>query len=95
MRARRLDDNHGDIVKALRSVGATVQSLASVGCGCPDILCGINGRNHLLEVKNEDQPPSKQTLTTDELLWHNEWKGKVEIVNSVRQALAAIGAQLQ
>lgn len=93
--AARTDDNQTEIVKALRAVGATVQSIAAVGKGCPDLLIGINGRNFLIEVKNQNQPPSRQALTTDELLWHNEWKGKVEIVNNVKQALAAIGAQLQ
>jgi hypothetical protein len=95
MRARRVDANQTPIVDALRAIGCTVQSLAMVGQGVPDLLVGINGRNFLMEVKNEDQPPSKQSLTTDELLWHNEWKGKVAIVRNVKEALAAIGAQLQ
>lgn len=94
-RAARTDDNQGKIVAALRAVGATVQSLAAVGSGVPDLLVGINGRNHLMEVKDGDKPPSRQSLTTDEMIWHDQWKGKVEIVNSVEQALAAIGAKLQ
>ncbi len=91
----RLDSNHGQIVTALRAVGATVQSLASVGKGCPDILVGINGRNWLMEIKDGDKSPSRQSLTAEEVIWHNEWKGKVSIVTDVKQALAAIGAALQ
>ena len=94
MRAKRIDDNQTEIVTALRGVGATVQSLAGVGCGCPDLLVGINGRNFLMEVKDGSKPPSRQSLTSEELIWHNEWKGAVKIVTNLEQAMAAIGAQL-
>lgn len=93
--ASRTDANQSEIVDALRAIGASVQSLASVGHGVPDLLVGFQHKNFLLEVKNEDQPPSKQALTTDELLWHNAWTGKVAIVTNVREALAAVGAQMQ
>ncbi len=35
---KRVDDNQREIVKALRAVGACVQSLAEIGQGCPDLL---------------------------------------------------------
>lgn len=95
MIAKRIDSNQHEIVEALRSVGCTVQSLAAVGHGVPDLLVAINGKNFLLEVKDGDKPPSRQSLTADELIWHNNWKGKVSIVTNVREALAAIGAQIQ
>ena len=40
----KTDANHADIVDALRRVGASVVSLASVGNGVPDLLVGFNGR---------------------------------------------------
>ena len=43
-RAARTDSNHEEIVKALRAVGATVQSLAGVGHGVPDLLVGYQGK---------------------------------------------------
>lgn len=89
-RAARTDDNQTQIVEALRAVGATVQILSGVGHGCPDLLAGISGRNVLMEVKNPDQPRSGQALTADEAIWHNEWKGKVHIVNSVESAMNAL-----
>ena len=46
----RVDNNHTAIVLALRAIGATVQSLASVSGGCPDLVVGYHGRNVLLEV---------------------------------------------
>lgn len=46
-----MDQNHAEIVHALRDVGCSVLSLASLGRGAPDLLCGYKGRNVLLEVK--------------------------------------------
>ena len=48
----RTDSNQSDIVKALRKAGATVQSLADVGGGCPDLLVGYFGYCILFEVKD-------------------------------------------
>lgn len=67
MRARpRIDANQPDIVKALRKMGAFVQSLAAVGDGCPDLLVGFRGKTYLIEVKDGDKPPSKRALTPAE-----------------------------
>lgn len=93
-RAARTDDNQAEIVAALRAVGASVQSLASVGRGVPDLLVGFQHKNQLMEVKDGNKSPSRQLLTTDELLWHNSWNGKVVIVTNIKEALAAIGAEL-
>lgn len=94
-RAAKVDVNQAEIVAALRDVGATVTSLATVGNGCPDLVVGFRGRNYLLEVK----PPggvrggvSRQTLTEAERDWHRTWRGQRAIVTSVEQALYAIGA---
>jgi hypothetical protein len=91
-RAAKIDANHTAIVQALRAVGATVQSLASVGKGCPDLLCGYRGNNVLLEVKDGDKPPSARRLTPDEQEWHATWAGQVCIVESIDDALRVIGA---
>lgn len=91
-RRAKVDDNHKAISEALRSVGATVQSLAMVGAGCPDLLVGYHGRNFLLEVKNPNQPPNKRQLTPDEYYWHLCWRGQVHEVLTAENAWAAIGA---
>ena len=95
MRAARIDSNQVEIVAALRAIGCTVQSLAGVGFGCPDVLAGRNGRNYLIEVKDGSKPPSARALTGQEAIWINEWKGKVAVVNNVKEALAAVGAAMQ
>ena len=91
--AARTDANQADIVKALLDIGASVQILAAVGQGFPDLLVGLAGRNFLLEVKDGSKPPSKRKLTPAEAEWHAEWRGQVCVVESVEAALEIIGAQ--
>jgi hypothetical protein len=88
--AHKVDDNQSKIVEGLRSIGATVQLLSGVGKGCPDLLVGIFKRNYCFEIKNPDQPKSTQALTSEEAIWHNEWKGQIAIVRTVEEALEAI-----
>jgi Holliday junction resolvase len=86
-RAAKVDANQTEIVKALRQVGASVQSLASTGKGCPDLLVGFRGVNWLLEIKDGRKVRSARKLTEDQVVWHQTWRGKVYIVESVDQAL--------
>lgn len=88
---KRVDSNHDSIVRGLRDIGASVQSIASVGKGCPDLLVGVRGFNFVLEVKDGSQPPSKRRLTPDEKKWHESWRGHVRIVTCLDEALDAIG----
>ena len=82
-RAARIDANQSEIVDALRSAGAQVQSLAAVGRGVPDLLVGFRGRLFLFEVK---QPGA--ALTPDEARWHGQWGDMpLFVVRSVDEAL--------
>lgn len=89
----RVDRNQEEIVKALRKVGATVQSLAAVGRGVPDILVGFRRNTYLLEIKDYQKPPSARELTPDQVDWHMAWiGGPCVVVTTIGEALAAIGA---
>jgi len=91
MRTRpRLDANHNEIVSALRKAGAHVQSLASVGSGCPDVLVSFQEKWYVLEVKDGGKSASRQALTDDEATWHKASHAPVHIVNSVEQALKVL-----
>lgn len=93
-RAAKIDRNQPEIVKALRQVGATVQSLAAAGDGVPDLLVGFQRNTVLLEVKDGSKPPSARELTPDQVQWHLNWRGGAcVVVNSVGEALAAIGVE--
>ncbi len=92
MRAAKIDANQEQIVTALRAAGATVQSLAGVGKGVPDLLVGYQGQTLLMEVKDGHKPPSARLLTEDQLKWHGSWKGgAMAVVDSPDAALRMIG----
>jgi hypothetical protein len=66
----RTDKNHAEIVAAFRHAKCQVQSLASIGGGCPDLLVGIAGHSVLVEIKS---PQGK--LTPDQKTWIEAWTG--------------------
>jgi len=82
-RAARIDCNQFEIVQAFRTGGASVKSLASVGEGCPDLLVGYRGRNHLVEVKDGKKFPCERKLTPDQEKFHKEWKVHIYIAESI------------
>ena len=88
--AARIDENQPAIVAALQKAGALVLSLAPIGKGVPDLLCHYHGRFVLLEVKNPTKPKADRQLTPAQKVWHAIWP--VTVVETVDQALAAIGA---
>jgi hypothetical protein len=90
----KTDGNHTDVVTALRSVGAGVQSLASIGDGCPDLLVAFRGVWYVLEVKDGSKPPSHRKLTAAEEMWLLLFDelAPVFVVNSIDEALEVIGA---
>lgn len=91
-RIAKTDSNQFAIVRVLRDVGATVQTLATVGGGCPDLLVGFRGVNYLMEVKDGEKIPSARQLTKDQVDWHGAWRGCVHVVTEPVQALKIIGA---
>lgn len=92
MRAAKIDANHEAVVLALRAAGATVQSLAGVGKGVPDLLVGFKGQTLLMEVKDGFKPPSKRSLNEDQLRWHGRWNGgALAVVDSPDGALRILG----
>lgn len=90
-RAAKIDANHEAVVHALRTAGATVQSLADVGRGVPDLLVCWKGQNLLIEVKDGRQPPSKRRLTADQVAWHSMWPSPVYVVECPEDALEVLG----
>lgn len=87
MRNAKIDANQPEIVKTFRQLGYSVQCLHTVGKGVPDLLVGKHGKNWLVEVKDGSKPPSARCLTDDQVIWHNEWRGQVCIINSVDEVL--------
>ena len=91
-RAAKIDANQIQVVSALRAAGATVQSLAGVGKGVPDLLVGFKGTTLLFEIKDGAKAKSAQKLTEDQLVWHGAWKGgPLSVVDGPEAALRMIG----
>jgi hypothetical protein len=90
-RAAKVDRNQAEIVAALRGIGVSVQPLHAVGGGVPDLLCGQRGVNVLIEVKDGAKPPSKRTLTGEQIDWRDAWRGQWATVKDVNEALALFG----
>lgn len=92
--AKRVDDNHSEIVKGVRAVGGEVQSLAAVGKGCVDVLVAFRGCWYVAEIKDGSKPPSRRKLTDDEIDWHKKFAphAPVHIWTSLDDALRTIGA---
>jgi hypothetical protein len=86
-RAARTDANQQSLVDVIRAMGGTVQVLAAVGEGCPDLLVGWRNKNLLMEVKDGSRPASERVLTPDQKRWHSDWKGRVYIVSTLDDLL--------
>lgn len=86
-RAAKVDANHAEIVRALRSVGCYVVDLSRLGQGVPDLLWSRGGLCGLLEVKDGAKPPSARKLTPDEIEFRTLWRGPYAVVESVEQAI--------
>ena len=82
MKRAKVDDNQARIVECLERWGCTVQSIASQGGGCPDLLIGFRGVTAIAEVKDGTKPKSKQQLTPDEKEWRRTWKGQYTILRN-------------
>lgn len=86
-RATKVDANQDAIVSALRAAGASVQSLAAIGKGCPDLLAAKGGDMYLFEVKHGKGKPNEMQAK-----WHIGWNAAVHVVYGPEDALRVIGA---
>lgn len=92
-RAVQRDANQAEIVQALEQAGYSVEDLAPVGGGVPDLLVGgIDRRTGLpatwiMEVKTRSGRLNKRQKA-----WHAAWRGPIVTVRTPAEALAAVGA---
>ena len=84
----RADHNQKKIIEMLRQVGASVQPLTNVGGGCPDLMVGFMGKNHLMEIKNVE---GRNRMTAHQIIWHDRWRGSVAVVETWQDAYNQIG----
>ena len=85
MRARRVDQNHAQIVAALRKIGCEVEDLSRVGRGVPDLAVKLRFRLVFMEVKRHGGK-----LNALQSAWHARWAPHVVVVESPEQAIEAM-----
>lgn len=89
-RAARQDDNHQEIVQALRRAGWFVADMSGLGSGAPDLLACRGGVWRPIEIKDGNKSLSERKLTPDQVKWHSDalvqGGGRVAIVTSVEEA---------
>lgn len=96
---KRVDRNQKDIADALVAAGCTVQSLHTVGGGCPDLLVGLHGDTWLIEVKTPEEAgrlsrgtSHNRETAAKQAEWAHAWRGTPPlVVQSADAALQALG----
>lgn len=94
-RAARTDGNHAEVRDGLRAMGWSVFDTSALGAGFPDLVVGARGLNVLLELKDESQPPSRRRLTKAETKFFMSWRGQIDVVESLDEAIAAVKQRLE
>ena len=89
-RAKRIDANQPEIVKALKAAGCSVLDLHEVGKGCPDLLVGWQGQDLLVEIKTEDGK-----LEPVQVDFHRDWRGRCIVARSAAEVFAALGLEVR
>lgn len=80
---RKTDANHKKLIDMLRKIpNISVFSTHTIGKGFPDIVIGYKGLNYLIEIKDGNKPPSARKLTEDEVKFHSQWKGQINVVEN-------------
>jgi hypothetical protein len=86
----RTDENHSDVVATFRRLGCSVQSLAPIGHGVPDLLVADRWGTFLVEIKDGAKSPSQRKLTPDQETFHATWLGTIYIVETLDDVAAVI-----
>jgi hypothetical protein len=85
--AKRVDLNHAEVVKTLRSLGAGVVDMSRVGQGFPDLLVHYKGQCVLVEVKSGEA----KKFTQAQLNFISNWQGPAIVrINDVDGAIRLV-----
>lgn len=85
--AKRVDLNHQEVVKTLRSLGASVFDASRMGQGFPDLVVGYNHQTVLVEIKSGEA----KKFTQAQLKFMSDWRGSsVTRINDTDGAIRLI-----
>jgi hypothetical protein len=101
--ANRVDENQKPIVDGLKAIGASVEHLAKLKEGAPDLLVGYGGLNYLLEIANpetrhgrakregsKDRRGNSGATVNRQREWYLSWRGRVDVVETLEQAVHVV-----
>jgi hypothetical protein len=83
-RAAKKDANQGELVAAVRKLGASVTILSAPGL--PDLLVGFRHHNFLFEVKT----PDGETTPAQDLFFAT-WRGQARVVQTLDEIREVLG----
>jgi hypothetical protein len=85
-RAAKVDRNHAEIIRTIRSHSFCVFDASAYGSGFPDAAVSFGGRTWLIEIKDGAKYPSQRKLTEAQVKFHAEWQAPIAIIETVEQA---------
>jgi VRR-NUC domain len=82
------DANHGELAKVFEDLGCTVADTSAAGFGFPDIVLGLIGQTHLVEVKDTDG-----RLSASQERFIRDWRGgRIVVIETAAEAIAHVQA---
>lgn len=84
--ARRLDDNHSELVRTLQAMGASVETIQGPA-GTPDLIVRVFGMERLAEVK---MPGEK--LNDAQRKWWGRWGREATILRTAADCEALVAS---
>jgi hypothetical protein len=80
------DGNHAELAQVFEGWGCSVADTSAAGFGFPDIVLGLIGETHLVEVKDKDG-----RLSASQQRFLRDWRGgHVAIVQTLDEAIAHV-----
>lgn len=75
-RAAKRDANHGPVVARFLALGCSVAETVDTGIpGFPDVVVGVVGINHLVEIKNLATSYGRAGLNGNQTAFARDWRG--------------------
>ena len=90
-RAARRDENHAPIADTFRALGCSVFETDRVGEGFPDLVVGLLGKSHLVEIKNPATHYGRAGLNAGQSAFAAAWRGSpIVVITSEDEATAFV-----
>lgn len=80
------DANHGELAKVFEDLGCSVADTSAAGFGFPDIVLGLIGQTHLVEIKDADGQ-----LSASQKRFIRDWRGSpIVVVQTIPEAIERV-----